>query len=119
MEGAALNGQDVMEPNGSPTYPTETPRAAARGADPVRGVRGRAEDQAVGQGPACRILKLVLFGSYARGDWVEDRSSGYLSDYDLLVVVNDARFAEQYEAWEKAEERLLQELTWAVDWRRR
>ncbi len=23
-----------------------------------------------------RILKLVLFGSYARGDWVEDRKSG-------------------------------------------
>ncbi len=58
-----------------------------------------------------RILKLVLFGSYARGDWVEDRGSGYLSDYDLLVVVNDARFAEPYEAWEKAEERLLQELS--------
>ncbi|MCF4130154.1 HEPN domain-containing protein [Methylobacterium sp. SyP6R] len=58
-----------------------------------------------------RFLKLVLFGSYARGDWVEDRGSGYLSDYDLLVVVNDARFAEQYEAWEKAEERLLQELS--------
>ncbi|TNC06825.1 HEPN domain-containing protein [Methylobacterium terricola] len=58
-----------------------------------------------------RILKLVLFGSYARGNWVEDRGSGYLSDYDLLVVVNDARFAEQYEAWEKAEERLLQELS--------
>ncbi len=53
----------------------------------------------------------MLFGSYARGDWVEDRGSGYLSDYDLLVVVNDARFAEQYEAWEKAEERLLQELS--------
>jgi uncharacterized protein len=58
-----------------------------------------------------RILKLVLFGSYARGDWVEDRGSGYLSDYDLLVVVNDARFAEPYEAWEKVEERLLQELS--------
>ena len=35
-----------------------------------------------------RILKLILFGSYARGDWVEDRASGYISDYDLLVVVN-------------------------------
>ncbi|MBB3944619.1 putative nucleotidyltransferase [Rhizobium skierniewicense] len=28
-----------------------------------------------------RILKLILFGSYARGNWVEDRKSGYLSDY--------------------------------------
>jgi uncharacterized protein len=58
-----------------------------------------------------RILKLILFGSYARGDWVEDRRSGYLSDYDLLVIVNEERFAEQYEAWEKAGERFLQELT--------
>lgn len=58
-----------------------------------------------------RILKLILFGSYARGDWVEDRKSGYSSDYDLLVVVNYGSFAEQYEAWEKAAERFLQELT--------
>jgi uncharacterized protein len=50
-------------------------------------------------------------GSYARGDWVEDRKSGYRSDYDLLVVVNDDRFAEAYEAWENAGERFLQELT--------
>jgi len=30
-----------------------------------------------------RILKVILYGSYARGDWVEDRVSGYRSDYDL------------------------------------
>jgi len=57
-----------------------------------------------------RILKLILFGSYARGDWVEDRKSGYLSDYDLLVIVNYSHFADQYEAWEKAGERFVQEL---------
>ncbi|NTF34637.1 HEPN domain-containing protein [Rhizobium skierniewicense] len=56
-----------------------------------------------------RILKLILFGSYARGNWVEDRDSGYLSDYDLLVVVNYDNFAEKYEAWEKANARFLQE----------
>ncbi|MFA6713766.1 MAG: HEPN domain-containing protein [Victivallaceae bacterium] len=39
---------------------------------------------------------IILFGSYARGDWVEDRYVGddgilyeYQSDYDLLIVVND------------------------------
>ena len=58
-----------------------------------------------------RILKLILFGSYARGDWVEDRKSGYRSDYDLLVVVNYESFGEQHESWEKAAERFLQELT--------
>ncbi|MDD5697609.1 MAG: HEPN domain-containing protein [Victivallaceae bacterium] len=39
---------------------------------------------------------IILFGSYARGDWVEDRYTAedgityeYKSDYDLLVVVQD------------------------------
>lgn len=58
-----------------------------------------------------RILKLILFGSHARGDWVEDRKSGYLSDYDLLVVVNADSFTEPHEAWERAAERFLQDLT--------
>lgn len=63
------------------------------------------------KGKRGRILKLILFGSYARGDWVEDHKSGYRSDYDVLVVVNYDSFAEQHEAWEKAAERFLQELT--------
>lgn len=58
-----------------------------------------------------RILKLILFGSHARGDWVEDHKSGYRSDYDLLIVVNYDSFAEQHEAWERAAERFLQDLT--------
>ena len=36
-----------------------------------------------------RILKVVLFGSYARGDWVDDPVGGYKSDYDLLIVVDN------------------------------
>jgi len=38
-----------------------------------------------------RILKVVLYGSYARGDWVDDPIGGYQSDYDILVVVSDDR----------------------------
>ncbi len=30
---------------------------------------------------------IVLFGSHARGDWVEDEETGYISDYDILVIV--------------------------------
>ncbi|UWU15482.1 HEPN domain-containing protein [Rhizobium sullae] len=62
-----------------------------------------------GRKAAGKVLKVVLYGSYARGDWVEDRSSGYRSDYDLLIVVNTKSFAEEYELWEALEERLLQE----------
>ncbi len=58
-----------------------------------------------------RIVKVILFGSYARGNWVEDHAGGYFSDYDLLVVVNYNNFGERFEAWERAGERLLQELT--------
>lgn len=32
---------------------------------------------------------IVLFGSYARGDWVEDVAQGYVSDYDFIVVVEE------------------------------
>ncbi|XAZ20422.1 HEPN domain-containing protein (plasmid) [Sinorhizobium sp. B11] len=56
-----------------------------------------------------KILKVVLYGSYARGDWVEDRLSGYRSDYDILIVVNSEAFAQEQELWLSLDERLLQE----------
>ncbi|ADU13141.1 HEPN domain protein [Asticcacaulis excentricus CB 48] len=60
---------------------------------------------------AGRILKIILFGSYARGDWVEDRSSGYRSDYDLLIVVNGQAFTDLQDYWAKADEHLIREHT--------
>ncbi|WP_440412401.1 HEPN domain-containing protein [Neorhizobium petrolearium] len=56
-----------------------------------------------------KILKVILFGSYARGDWVEDRLSGYRSDYDILIVVNSESFAQEQELWLALEERFWQE----------
>lgn len=58
-----------------------------------------------------RILKIILFGSYARGGWVEDRMSGYRSDYDLLIVVNSHSVADTLDYWESASERFVRELT--------
>ncbi|TNM63040.1 HEPN domain-containing protein [Aliirhizobium smilacinae] len=55
-----------------------------------------------------KILKVILFGSYARGDWVEDRLSGYRSDYDILVVVNSHSFAEDDDLWLGLDDRLIQ-----------
>jgi predicted nucleotidyltransferase/HEPN domain-containing protein len=57
-----------------------------------------------------QILKIVLFGSYARGDWVEDPVGRYFSDYDLLVVVDNEKLTDMLEFWESAEKRLLDEL---------
>lgn len=58
-----------------------------------------------------RILKIVLFGSYARGDWVEDRKSGYSSDYDLLIAVNHEELTDLATYWGKADEHLMREVT--------
>jgi predicted nucleotidyltransferase/HEPN domain-containing protein len=55
------------------------------------------------------ILKVILFGSYARGDWVDDPIGGYVSDYDLLVVVNDEKLTDMVDYWASADEHLLRE----------
>ena len=57
-----------------------------------------------------RLLKIILFGSYARGDWVEDPVGRYFSDYDLLVVVDRDELTDVPEFWAKTEEQLLAEL---------
>lgn len=55
-----------------------------------------------------RIAKLVLYGSYARGDWIDDPIGGYHSDYDVLVVVNDNRLVD-FDQWSAAEDRLMRD----------
>ena len=57
---------------------------------------------------AGRILKVMLYGSHARSDWVEDRSSGYFSDYDLLIIVNHDALVEEIDLWEAVWDRLMQ-----------
>lgn len=54
-----------------------------------------------------RILKIILFGSYARGDWVDEplTMKGYRSDFDLLVVVNNNKLSD-FAYWYKAKDRL-------------
>ncbi|WP_295216117.1 HEPN domain-containing protein [uncultured Brevundimonas sp.] len=56
-----------------------------------------------------RILKIILFGSYARGDWVHDPIGRYFSDFDLLIVVDHDDLTD-FEFWEDVEKRLLAEL---------
>ncbi len=55
-----------------------------------------------------RILKIILFGSYARGTFVDEPHTmkGYRSDYDILVIVNSKKLAEP-ECWDKATDRLM------------
>ena len=56
-----------------------------------------------------RLLKIILFGSYARGDWVEDPVGRYFSDFDILVVVDHEDLADVAEFWLPTEERLIAE----------
>ncbi|WP_077335190.1 HEPN domain-containing protein [Vibrio ruber] len=58
-----------------------------------------------------RILKVILFGSYARGDWVNDPVNGYISDYDILVIVNKAALVEEDVVWQRAKEQIERKVT--------
>ena len=60
---------------------------------------------------AGRILKVILYGSYARGTWVDEphTAKGYQSDYDLLVIVNDKRLVDRIKYWSKLDDRLMRE----------
>ncbi|HKX77525.1 MAG TPA: nucleotidyltransferase domain-containing protein [Novosphingobium sp.] len=60
-----------------------------------------------------RIEKIILYGSYARGGWVDEphTAKGYQSDFDLLIVVNDKRLTDRVDYWLKLEDRLNRELS--------
>jgi len=51
------------------------------------------------------VEMLILFGSHARGDWVEDPETGYLSDYDVLAVVESEKLAKDLVLWNELEGR--------------
>ncbi|SIO95395.1 HEPN domain-containing protein [Vibrio spartinae] len=53
-----------------------------------------------------RILKIILFGSHAKGGWVRDIPNGYVSDYDILVIVNKPSLVEEDLVWRRAEEQI-------------
>lgn len=56
-----------------------------------------------------KILKIILFGSYSRDDWVDDPKSGYQSDFDLLVIVNHDDLTDIAHYWYVAEDRILRD----------
>jgi uncharacterized protein len=56
-----------------------------------------------------KLLKILLFGSYARGDWVEDPVGRYFSDYDLLVVVDHGDLTD-FDVWDRTNRRLIDEV---------
>lgn len=55
------------------------------------------------------VLKIILFGSYARTDWVDEPENGYLSDFDLLIVVNDEKLTNIADYWWNSEDQILRD----------
>ena len=53
-----------------------------------------------------RIQNIILFGSYARNDWVDDAANGYLSDFDLLIIVSHKDLTDIAEYWYVAEDKI-------------
>ncbi len=58
-----------------------------------------------------QIYKIILFGSYARGGWVDEphTAKGYRSDYDILIVVSHKKLTDHATYWYKAEDRIIKE----------
>jgi predicted nucleotidyltransferase len=51
------------------------------------------------------VERVVLYGSHARGDWVEDPGGGYLSDFDILVLVTSPALAADESLWADCQDR--------------
>lgn len=68
-----------------------------------------ATQEATGRRKSARILKVILFGSYARGDWVDAPfdANQFMSDYDILVIVNQKELTDGVLYWEGTEQRLF------------
>lgn len=52
---------------------------------------------------AVEVEMIILFGSHARGDWVDDPVGGYFSDYDILVLVRDDATVDDHDLWSTVE----------------
>ncbi|MEI8632139.1 nucleotidyltransferase domain-containing protein [Vibrio sp. PP-XX7] len=63
--------------------------------------------------PLFRVQKIILFGSYARQPdeqgrtpWMYDPANGYLSDYDILVIVNHQELVDDHRLWHQVDDKI-------------
>src|SRR5690606_23774111 len=56
-----------------------------------------------------KVYRIVLFGSYARDDWVGEPENGYQSDFDLLIVVSHDDLTDIADYWYVAEDRIARD----------
>ncbi|NKJ00440.1 HEPN domain-containing protein [Novosphingobium sp. SG707] len=72
---------------------------------------GAAHSEAESSKRRGKIVKVILYGSHARGGWVDEphTAKGYVSDFDLLVIVSGKELADRAAHWVRADERLIEE----------
>lgn len=56
-----------------------------------------------------KILKLILFGSYSRDDWVDAPETGYQSDFDILAIVSHPNLTDISHYWYVAEDKIARD----------
>ena len=68
--------------------------------------------EATGRRKKGKIVKIILYGSHARGGWVDEphTAKGYRSDFDLLIIVSQKELADRAAYWTRADERLIEEM---------
>ena len=64
---------------------------------------------ATGKRKLSQILKIILFGSRATGGAVSNAINGYISDYDILIILNRSDLI-GHRLWDIAEERLATQI---------
>lgn len=60
---------------------------------------------------AGRILKVILYRSYARGSWIDvpHTAKACKSGYELLLIVSDKRLTDRVKYWSNLDDRLMPE----------
>ena len=53
-----------------------------------------------------KIVKIILFGSYSRDDWVDEPANGYQSDFDLLIIVSHKDLTDIADYWYVADDKI-------------
>jgi HEPN domain-containing protein/predicted nucleotidyltransferase len=51
------------------------------------------------------VERVILYGSHARGDWVDDPAGGFFSDFDIAVLVASPALAEDEALWADCQDR--------------
>jgi HEPN domain-containing protein/predicted nucleotidyltransferase len=81
------------------------PEGKQRTIEEIRRLIINETEQATAKYNSQYILCIVLFGSYARGTFVEDPVNGYISDFDILVTVNGKDLVDNTPLWYGIEEK--------------